>query len=331
MDIREFLTDRGISFKENQQSYILTCPNCSKPDKLYIRKLTQNFICFFCADSFKGGRPDRALAALSGEHIQSIDGILRGSTPQAVDRLQIKLNDPYNSDVSEYVDDRPTVNFPNDFVHVTNVGAQEGVKYLESRGVSLEIASQYNLYYSTSQQRVIFPVEEDGRLFGWQGRTIRDGEYIDRRTGERRKIPKMLGSKNTPLHRCLMFSDRLYGQDHVVICEGPIDAIKCHLIGGNIATMGKAVTDDQINLLRRLPVTKVYVALDPDAAVEINQLIKYFSDREVFLLMPPSGLKDLGEATMEQVYEQFLHAPKVTAGHIFPFLKVGLKDSKPTS
>lgn len=317
IDLKEYLLDKGIQFYENVQSLILTCPICGKTDKLYIRKSNGQFKCFSCGDEFKSGRPDRALAALTNTDIEEVQLELYGSAPRAVDHLNIVVQDPYNWNDAEFLDDRPTVEFPEDFVSIGHPYAIDGAHYLAGRGIPLDVAKIYNIHYSLTHKRVIFPVEEKGRLLGWQGRIVyEDQEYIDKRTGETKKIPKMLGSKNTPLHKCLMFGDRLDGSDHIILCEGPIDAIKCHLVGGNVATMGKAVSQRQIEIINGLPIPKVYIALDPDAQTEIDKLVGEFPDKEVYTMIAPPPYKDLGEMSFEEVLELYRTAPRVTRGQI---------------
>jgi hypothetical protein len=140
----------------------------------------------------------------------------------------------------------------------------------------------------------------------------------------------MLSSKNIPTAQVVMFANRLQQSKHVVVCEGPIDAIKAHLCDGNVATMGKAVGAGQVQTIRdpeRLTrahvgafhcggIEKVYLALDPDAARETGRLIREFSDMEVYLMTPPKGRKDLGEMDYGEVLDLFHSARRVGAGHL---------------
>jgi hypothetical protein len=167
---------------------------------------------------------------------------------------------------------------------------------------------------------VAFPVELEGRLVGFQERTVLKetklwSDELDRFT----ETPKVLSSKGIPREQLVMFGDRLAGVEHVVLCEGPIDAIKAHLCGGNVATMGKAVSKGQIALLRANGIKKIYLALDPDAAEETARLAREFGDLEVYLMHAPAGYKDLGAMSMEAVRDLFTSAPRVNPGHIFVF------------
>jgi hypothetical protein len=67
-----------------------------------------------------------------------------------------------------------------------------------------------------------------------------------------------------------MFWDRLKKSDFALIAEGPISAIKAHLVGGNIATLGKHVSQKQIRLIEDSGVDKIYLGLDADAVIECS-------------------------------------------------------------
>jgi DNA primase len=121
--------------------------------------------------------------------------------------------------------------------------------------------------------------------------------------------------------RVLMFADRLTGSDHAVLCEGPMDALKAHLCGGNVATMGKVVHRNQIALIRNAGIGKIYLALDPDAAAETGKLVSEIGiDMECYQILPPPGREDLGECTPKEVYSAMLGARRVTAAHVFIFV-----------
>ena len=86
--------------------------------------------------------------------------------------------------------------------------------------------------------------------------------------------------------------------------------------------MGKNISAKKIELIRASGVRKIYAALDPDAAKETANLVRSFSDMEVYHMLPMAGKKDLGEMTYEDVYEQFLSARRVRSSNIFIYIKV---------
>lgn len=317
--LKDLIETSGLSYRQNSLSYIFTCPLCQKREKLYIRKHDGRFVCFVCAEGERRfrGLCEFALTELLGLPIREIKRRLYGDdfdgkTPD--DLLNFQLYDFYGED-DEITEDvtptLPTLSWPSDFYPIDDPKSVRGLKYLErERGVPLALAQQYGIRYCPPQRRVIFPVEvAPQRLVGWQARSVIGA------------TPKAITSKGFQREKALMFSDKLKGSDHAVLCEGPIDAIKAHLCGGAIATMGKAVSKTQIAIIRACGVRSVYLAIDPDAAAEMERLCHSFGDLMVYSLQPPNGRKDLGECTPEEVLEQFQKAPLVDSGTLFLYFK----------
>lgn len=118
-------------------------------------------------------------------------------------------------------------------------------------------------FYDRFRGRLIIPIRDiRGRVIGFGGRVIGPGE------------PKYLNSPQTPLFdksHVLFGIDMAKGairaRNQVIIVEGYMDVLQAHQagIGNVVASMGTALTQHQLNLLKNM--TKTYVlALDPDAA-----------------------------------------------------------------
>jgi hypothetical protein len=220
-------------------------------------------------------------------------------------------------------EERVPVQFPAEFVPLDSPGATQGAMYLLRRGVSIEALFDYGIMYDTQRKTVVFPLWEEGKLYGWQSRRTDNCEIHDKDTGKVIKMPKAITTAaRGVVARTLMFHDRLVGSPHAIICEGPIDALKAHKCGGNVATLGKAVKDGQLEAIRRLGIKKVYIALDPDAGLEAQKIAKKLYDLELYLLHPLPGKKDLGDCTEEEVYQQFLVAPRIYATSVLVQLGV---------
>lgn len=306
--LKQTIEASGLKFKKSAASFIFDCPRCEKKDKLYIRRKDGAFICFYCAETegFKG-RCDYALAELMGLPLQEVRTLLFGSNNRVFKEnlLNIKLT----LDGFEREEAQP-IEMPADFFPIDSEWAQKGMAYVNSRGIPAEIAKEYGLMFNRASQRVIFPVLAKGKLYGYQARTIGRAE------------PKILTSTGLLRDRLVMFQDRLAQSPHAVICEGPVDAIKAHGCGGNIATMGKIVAEGQIRLIMAAGVKRIYLALDPDAGEEISLLAqKIGSEVELYHLVPAPGFKDLGEMSFDAVYGQFLKAERVYPNTLFLTLK----------
>lgn len=330
-----FLEETGLSYKQNSVSFIFTCPKCEKKDKLYLRKRDGRFVCWFCKeiDGYQG-RPEFALADLTLQPIANVRAALYGSHATAdEDYFDLKVPDFFGEDdeIDEDVAVIETVKWPWNYYDIDHSFSKTGRDYLESRGVSVELAREYGLRYAPMDRRVIFPIEVGNRLVGWQARLVIPHEYWNEEKQDIVSAQKMLSSKGIPSAQTVMFSKRLYNSEHVVVCEGPIDAMKAHACGGNVATMGKAVGQGQMDLLRspdRLTrrevgefvyagIKRVYLALDPDAAKETTRLVREFSDLEVYIMHAPRPYKDLGEMSVDAVRDLFLRARRVNPGNIF--------------
>jgi DNA primase len=118
-------------------------------------------------------------------------------------------------------------------------------------------------YYDRFRGRLIFPIRDRrGQVIGFGGRVLDDG------------LPKYLNSPQTPLFDK---SSVLYGIDlakgairrenMVVIVEGYMDVLMAHQhgIANVVASMGTALTETQLRVLKRLT-KKFILALDADVA-----------------------------------------------------------------
>lgn len=316
--LAELIEGSGVSFRKGSASYVFTCPRCSKKEKLYLRRSNGQFICFYCAETqnFKG-RPEYALTEILGMPISDIRRKIYGSiTPDDDGVVVFVLKDFFGSDPEPEEYALPSMEWPSDFFPIDAEQAKDGLKYLENRGITLERALEYDIRYWATKKRVAFPVYDGSRLLGYQARIIHANTEFIGKDGELVKIPKILTSPGLQRDQIVMYQNRLKGSQHAVICEGPVDALKAHLCGGNIATMGKIVAKTQLDLIRSLGIKKVYIALDPDADAEAQKLARLMGDLECYRLLPADGYKDLGEMSEEAVLEQFKNAPEMNPGHL---------------
>jgi hypothetical protein len=311
--LEKLIKESGIPYKSGSRSFLLDCPKCGKKQKLWIIKKNGAFVCWSCkeTDNYKGWA-DVALSDILGQNIQEIRSkIYTGSLPPG-NELAFNLEDFDGDliDVPSSVVALSEIEFPPDVLSLDSKYAAKGVEYLASRGIPKDVALRYGVHYWPGNKRVVFPVVADGKLVGYQGRSIISGYN-----------PKILTSGGLRREFVMMFQDRLIGSKHAVICEGPIDAIKADLCGGNVATMGKAVSKTQLDLIQKQGIQLVYLALDPDAAEEISRLAFELGNIETRLLLPPKGRKDLGECSFEEVFEAFQEAKPFTSGHLLFGLK----------
>jgi DNA primase len=147
-------------------------------------------------------------------------------------------------------------------------------------------------YYDRFRGRLIFPIRDmRGQVIGFGGRVLDDG------------LPKYLNSPQTPLFDK---SGVLYGIDlakgairrenTAVIVEGYMDVLMAHQngIANVVASMGTALTEAQLRLLKRLT-KKFTLALDADAAGDQATLrglavARESLDRQIVPVPTPRGL-----------------------------------------
>lgn len=321
------LVERGLRVRSGPQSYIATCPRCHKKDRLYIRKRDGRYRCMKCGPDFEGYDTDLPLHELSGIDRGELQDILFGGRiAGTVEAIHVDWHDywgEFGAEDEVGLDSEPTeILWSPDIINMDDPRAQRGVEYLSKRGVNLETAVRYGLRFNKAESRVIFPVEQEGILKGWQGRYTGQTDFFNEETMTRFVIPKVLTVGNIG-GRALMYQDRLKGSAHCVMTEGPFDCLMADLCGGNVATMGKGVSRKQMEIIAQSGVKKLYVGLDPDAPEDIERVVKEMSERglECYRLEPPKGYADLGASTPEAVLEAFRAAKRARPGQIYVYFK----------
>ncbi len=117
--------------------------------------------------------------------------------------------------------------------------------------------------YDRFRRRLIFPIaNRDGEIVGFGGRALGDEQ------------PKYLNSPQTPLfdksgllYGLHLAKDAIRERGEVVVVEGYMDVVTAHQFGHHnvVAAMGTALTEAQINLVKRFA-PRIVLALDADAA-----------------------------------------------------------------
>jgi DNA primase len=147
-------------------------------------------------------------------------------------------------------------------------------KWAQQKKIPLELMEQAGLmiksdknrgYYDRFRNRLMFPIrDEAGRVIGFSGRAIVKDE----------KSGKYVNSPETPLFhksRVLFAIDKarraMADSRTAIICEGQIDAIRCHEAGlaNVVASQGTALTADHARMIRRYA-DEVILVLDADSA-----------------------------------------------------------------
>ena len=152
------------------------------------------------------------------------------------------------------------------------------LSFMRAKGISLELLEKVGLIlrkegascYDRFKQRIIFPIFDTRfRILGFGGRVLDNSD-----------APKYMNSPETPVYRK---GSHLYGlnftkeeikkQDFCIIVEGYIDLLAVYQndIGNVVASLGTALTAQQIRLLRRYT-HNVVMVFDADRAGELASL-----------------------------------------------------------
>lgn len=310
--------------KENYRSYIYNCPVCKSKEKLYIDKRSGRAICFRQKDidcPTSSTALIDVVCALTEEPLESVESkyfdILKerkwnnfksnfssSEDLESLDGLKIEDND-FN--VFKYLDTpkaKPTtpqldaIQIPHDFYPLHSPEAMLGAEYLATRGLNINALAKYDIRFSPTLNRVIFPVIMDGKWVGWQARTI-----------YKNVEPRMLNLAGEWKSKSVMFYDNVLRSDFVIIAEGAVSALKWEKVGSFVATMGKTVSQTQLHLILKGHIKEVYLAFDPDAyadADKIAERIRRINPKvKIFWLPVPKGKEDFGDCSYDECVDVF--------------------------
>jgi DNA primase len=221
------------------------------------------------------------------------------------------INSPGAEKARAYVESRGfTDQAVSDFQLGFSLDTWEALKnYLAEKGYSEEAMLSAGLLVQADdgqthdrfRGKLMFPIRDSrGRTLGFGARVLDDS------------LPKYVNSPQTPVFDK---SSILYGidraasairkQDMAIIMEGYMDVITAHQngISNAVASMGTAVTESQVNTLKRLSKNLV-LALDADAAGEEAMLrgvgYENILSAEIRVVVMPEG-KDPDDVIKEDV------------------------------
>ncbi|MBI3803937.1 MAG: DNA primase [Nitrospirae bacterium] len=166
----------------------------------------------------------------------------RGITPETIQAFSIGFSLPRRDDL------------------LKQLGRQFPRPLLERAGLISRREGE-ETFFDRFRNRVLFPIRNlQGNVVGFGGRVLDDAQ------------PKYLNTSETPVFtkgRHLFALDRAKksGARSLIIVEGYFDVVAAHQAGitNVIATMGTALTEDHLRLIRRWT-EKVFLLFDPDEA-----------------------------------------------------------------
>lgn len=190
---------------------------------------------------------------------------------------------------------------------------------IKARKIPLTIAAEAGLvvmgesgeYYDRFRDRLMFPIwDRQGRVVAFGGRAMGDAQ------------PKYLNSPETPVFRksrtiyaLHLAKERMMAERTALLLEGYMDVVAAHQAGFThaIASMGTALTDEQIGILSRL-VSRVIVVYDSDnAGIEAaKRAAEILQQHEIEVLVarlpdgedPDSLLRRLGAPALQECIDK---------------------------
>jgi DNA primase len=298
------LVGEKVDLKKSGRNYKANCPfHNERTPSFYVYPESGNYVCFSCGekgDAFSWLKktegldfPDalEQLAARTGVTLKR--GVARDpQRDEARERVwalndeaatfyaNILLNMPAGEAGRRYVAER---GLTRDTVERFSLGfAPEGwdtlTRHLLSRGHSEQQLIEAGLaserdggggIYDRFRARLLFPIRNrDGKIVGFGGRALGDARPKYLNTAQ-----TAVFDKSANLYAIDLAKDAIRKADSAVIVEGYMDAIMAHQVGhaNVVASMGTALTESQIGLLKRLT-GRIILALDADAAGQAAML-----------------------------------------------------------
>lgn len=318
------------------------CPFCGETKyKMYVSNDKGLWICFKCS---KQGNPVSFVMQYYGVTFPEAKDILK-TYGYEDDNQGNNFSKRYDKDLSEeeklflfithegrvqeekrknikYKCPSPPTNCKNLYNNFNNPEALPFFQYLHRRGVTLEQIKKHNMSYVTrgevslSSDRkmtlvnhlVFFTLGDKGESLYWNTRSVDPNPYIKSFNAPSKEDEH---SKNNTIFNL----NNVHLADKIVVNEGVFDALTFDNAG--VATFGKKVTKEQINLLiskakrYNLP---IYIFLDQDASQESSNLSESIRDVDnsipVYLVYNTTGkdANDLGKEKSLELVNQAIEA-----------------------
>jgi hypothetical protein len=175
---------------------------------------------------------------------------------------------------------------------------KEARAYLDKRGVTGASRGKWRIGWDEETDRLVIPVYDDRAVFRFLIRQRIDG----------RSAAKYLytdGSVRTSLLFGLDSLDREAAREKLILCEGPLDAIRLHQLGFSnaVAVLGSGLSKRQVRLIDKIGPKRVYLFFDRDAAgfTYIENAKTSIHKRPLYVCRYRNGKSDPGEMTREEV------------------------------
>lgn len=325
-DVESYLEGRlARSRPSGSKEITAECPQCSVYGGFYANRTSGAYVCFKCG--FRGRSIVGLISNLEGLSIEearayvfrnSVNLRRRGDIFTLGDRVRgLRLHAAEKgSDESGPVDEP----LPDGVIPCFQAGRWKLPKYLKERKIKSATARAWGLGYC-QRLKLVYPNEREPS--GFREYRIRHRLFIPiecpagrswtARDMTGKGLPKYFNPPGADHARLLIGWNVARFSGELVICEGPLDAMKLWQHGFTVLALGgKVLHDVQMEQLATLPEdTAVTVMLDPEevlAPMDVaGRLSLHFKD--VKLARLPDGV-DPGSSTLRQAHHACENAKK---------------------
>ena len=171
--------------------------------------------------------------------------------------------------------------------------------FLDDRGVDGPSRGKWQIGWDEDAERLVIPVYDERRIFRFLIRQRIDGI-------SRAKYLYTDGSirTNVLFGACYLDAERVQSTG-LILCEGPLDAIRLHQLGfaNAVAVLGSGISKKQSRLIEKIGPKRVYLFFDRDAAGVgyIEDAKESIHKRPLFVCRYRNGKTDPAEMTREEV------------------------------
>lgn len=290
------LINKYVPLTQKGKNFFGVCPfHDDHSPSMSVSKDKQIYKCFSC------GASGNVFTFL--ENYESIS--FQEAVIKAAEMSGVTLSGEFKKPVSKFTKEYEIMNLS--LMYYTNLLntslGTEAIKYLENRGFNKEVIKEFDIglspdnanglldlinnknldintavnlgliakdekhYYDLYTKRIMFPIHDPmGNLIGYTGR-IYKSESQNRYMNSKESVLFKKGNILFNYHRA---KDAAKRSHEIIIVEGNLDAIRLASVGikNVIALMGTALTNNQIELIKKLK-SKVILMLDNDDAGEL--------------------------------------------------------------
>lgn len=266
-----FHDDKNPSFTVNDRTGTYRCWSCGEHGDMFNWVMKTQNVDFVEALSILAEQAGVTLAKRGQQVSKTERATQRSAMEDALGFFQEQLGK--SAPAKEYLDrrglDDETVKLwelgyaPDIGGALANILKKKGYSLAQCKSLFLVDEDAQGGFFDKFRGRLIFPIrDERGELVAFGGRLLGDG------------VPKYINSGDTPIYRksrvlygMYRAKDALNSSRRAVLTEGYLDVIACQRagVGGAVASLGTALSEDHAKLLKRW-CDEVVILYDSDPA-----------------------------------------------------------------